>query len=49
MVSTTWVIRDLNSTNGTYVNGVRVTSGASEALRPGDQILVGQTVLVFQG
>jgi hypothetical protein len=41
-----WVIRDLNSRNGTYVNGVRT---ASQTLRPGDQILVGQTVLVFQG
>jgi hypothetical protein len=47
-VGTTWVIRDLNSTNGTYVNGVRVASGASQALRSGDQIVVGQTVLVFQ-
>ncbi|MBU0490489.1 MAG: FHA domain-containing protein, partial [Chloroflexi bacterium] len=40
-----WVIRDLNSRNGTYVNGARVTS---QPVRPGDQIVVGQTVLVFQ-
>jgi len=40
-----WVIHDLNSTNGTYVNGMRVTS---QPVRPGDQVQIGQTVLVFQ-
>jgi pSer/pThr/pTyr-binding forkhead associated (FHA) protein len=33
-----WVLRDLESTNGTAVNGVRV--GRSE-LRPGDEITIG--------
>ncbi len=40
-----WVAADLNSTNGTYVNGVRITR---QVLRPGDQIQAGQTVVVFQ-
>jgi pSer/pThr/pTyr-binding forkhead associated (FHA) protein len=41
-----WVITDLNSRNGTFVNGVRITR---QYLRPGDQIQIGQTVIVFQG
>ena len=37
-----WVLRDAGSTNGTYVNGRRITE---HALRPGDVIKVGDTVL----
>ncbi len=37
------VLEDLGSTNGTYLNGWRVT--AAQQLRAGDQIAVGQTVL----
>jgi hypothetical protein len=35
-----WVIRDEGSSNGTWVNGVRVTE---QPLRPGDEIQVGAT------
>ncbi|GDY00097.1 peptide-binding protein [Phycisphaerae bacterium] len=40
-----WYIRDLESQNGTYVNGTRIYQRLR--LRPGDQIRVGQSVLVF--
>jgi pSer/pThr/pTyr-binding forkhead associated (FHA) protein len=40
-----WVVSDLNSSNGTLVNGVRITQ---HALRPGDQIQIGQTVLAIE-
>jgi hypothetical protein len=38
-------IEDLNSTNGTYVNGARVS--AQQLLRPGDTIRIGDTELRF--
>src|SRR5882672_6372638 len=38
-------IRDLNSTNGTFVNDVKVTE---ESLRAGDEMLIGTTVLIFE-
>lgn len=38
-------VRDLNSTNGTYVNNVRVTE---EALKAHDELLIGTTVVVFE-
>jgi hypothetical protein len=41
-----WVLNDLDARNGTFVNGARVTR---QALRPGDQIGIGQAVWVFQG
>ena len=37
-----WVVEDGNSTNGVYVNGVRV---ARHILAPGDQICIGDTLL----
>jgi signal transduction histidine kinase len=40
-----WYIRDLESQNGTYVNGVRLEDRTR--LRPGDQVRVGQTLMVF--
>lgn len=40
-----WWIRDLQSQNGTYVNGVKITD--RQKLRPGDQIRTGSTLLVF--
>ena len=41
-----WCIRDLGSRNGTFVNGERIWG--DRALRPGDEILVGQSRFVFR-
>jgi HD-GYP domain-containing protein (c-di-GMP phosphodiesterase class II) len=38
-------VRDLNSTNGTYVNDVKIVE---EALKAGDELLIGTTVLTFE-
>ncbi len=40
-----WVLKDLGSSNGTYINGVRVT--IPTRIRLGDQIRVGRSLLVF--
>lgn len=40
-----YVLRDLGSTNGTFVNGVRVTE---TELRSGDKIIIGDTLLVYE-
>ncbi len=42
-----WIIEDLGSANGTYVNGVRLRR--TLPLRQGDQVRVGSTLLVFGG
>ncbi len=39
-----FVVRDLNSTNGTYVNGERVDE---HTLQPGDRIQIGDSTLTF--
>lgn len=39
----TWVLVDLDSTNGTFVNGVRLR--APHTLQPGDTVRVGNTAL----
>ena len=41
-----WCVRDLSSTNGTFVNGTRIW--AERPLRPGDEVVVGSTRLVFR-
>ena len=41
-----WVLRDLGSANGTYLNSVRVE--ADQELRSGDRIRMGDTELLFQ-
>ena len=41
-----WTVRDLGSSNGTYVNGQRVF-GQPTALKQGDQLRVGKTLLLF--
>ena len=41
-----YVIEDMGSTNGTFVNGIQITM--PQALNPGDSIGIGQTALVFQ-
>jgi two-component system NtrC family sensor kinase len=43
----TWMLYDLNSANGTYVNGVKVSS--TSELKQGDQIKCGSTLIVFGG
>ncbi len=40
-----WVLNDMGSSNGTYVNGTRVDR--RHQLKPGDQIRVGRSLLVF--
>jgi hypothetical protein len=41
-----WVLSDLNSTNGTLLNGRRVER--PELVRPGDEIELGTSVVVFE-
>jgi predicted component of type VI protein secretion system len=41
-----WCIRDLDSRNGTFVNAARVVS--ERPLRSGDEIRVGDTLMLFQ-
>ena len=41
-----WVIRDLGSANGTYINGQLLTN--DRPLSPGDEIAIGQYSLVFE-
>jgi signal transduction histidine kinase len=40
-----WFLRDLESANGTFVNGHRIT--ARTELEPGDQVRCGSTLLLF--
>jgi len=40
-----WVLTDLNSSNGTFVNGVRIRS---TALAPGDSVKLGATLCAFR-
>lgn len=42
-----WMLRDLRSANGTYVNGVRVKEPIR--LKHGDQIKLGATLIVYSG
>jgi pSer/pThr/pTyr-binding forkhead associated (FHA) protein len=41
-----WWIRDLDSTNGTFLNGTRVSG--SRRLRSGDEIRIGETTLILR-
>lgn len=42
-----WILSDLKSANGTYVNGVRIKEPVR--LKHGDQIKVGSTLIVYTG
>ena len=46
LVAGQWIIRDLESANGTFVNGQPIDEG--RPLSPDDRITVGDTELVFQ-
>lgn len=42
-----WVLSDLQSSNGTYLNGQRIVSPTE--VKHGDQIKIGSTLMVFSG
>lgn len=46
--SSGWVIYDLNSSNGTSVNGETVTGAKGYSLHDGDAIMLGSSVLLFR-
>jgi pSer/pThr/pTyr-binding forkhead associated (FHA) protein len=46
-VGSQWVVRDLGSRNGTFVNGERLLG--DRVLRAGDELRVGATRIVFRG
>ncbi|MBX3013594.1 MAG: FHA domain-containing protein [Caldilineaceae bacterium] len=43
-----WMIRDLGSTNGTFVNNQRLGANAQQRINPGDQIRLGTWAGKFQ-
>ena len=43
-----WTIKDEDSTNGTYINGVRLSSGGSSPLRDGSKITTGKETFEFK-
>lgn len=44
----TYWVRDLGSTNGTYVDGVKVPADKQRPLRPGSVLMMGSHVFVFR-
>ncbi len=42
-------LQDLNSTNGTSIQGIKVRPGVMYSLKIGDEILLGSTLLEYQG
>lgn len=44
-----YVIEDLGSTNGTFLNGERLTSGKTRRLRKDDRIYLGAYMITFDG
>ena len=43
-----WILRDLDSTNGVKVNGIRVDSGAKKVLHTGDVLTIGNRDYMLQ-
>src|SRR5262249_45111988 len=43
-----WVLRDLESTNGVKVNGIRIESGSKKVLHTGDVLTIGKRVYTLQ-
>jgi len=43
-----WLLQDMQSTNGTFVNGRRLASGERVALQEGDQLRFGRFVVLFK-
>jgi pSer/pThr/pTyr-binding forkhead associated (FHA) protein len=43
-----WLLRDLNSVNGTWVNNVRLAPNALQPLKAGDRIRLGNWTATFQ-
>ena len=43
-----WTVKDEESTNGTYINGVRLSSGGSSPLRDGSKITTGKETFEFK-
>lgn len=43
-----WMIKDEDSTNGTYINGVRLSAGGSSPLRDGSKITTGKETFEFK-
>ncbi len=41
-------ITDLNSTNGTFKNGVRLMPNTSEMIEPGDEIRLGKLKFIYR-
>ena len=41
-------ITDLNSTNGTFRNGMRLEPNASEIIKPGDEIGIGKLKFIYR-
>jgi predicted component of type VI protein secretion system len=46
LVGKSWCIRDLSSSNGTFVNGARITT--ERPLEPNDEIRVGDTRILYR-
>jgi pSer/pThr/pTyr-binding forkhead associated (FHA) protein len=42
-----WTVRDLNSSNGTYVNGKRLASGKQRNIRGFDKVQLGNSVITY--
>jgi len=44
-----WTVADLGSTNGTFINGQQIAANVATALKPGDRITIGSSVLFLHG